>query len=441
MRWLAAGLAVALLAPAVPAEASALPAVPTEASLDPASYVDPLIGSQRDGNTWPGAVRPFGMISWSPTTTRGDQTSTGAANGYQYDVTRVRGFSLTHVNGAGCNPGAAGDVPIMPYVGTVDSSPTADTTDAKYASNFSHANESAKPGRYTVTLDSGVKTDLAVTTRAGVGEFTFPTDQPANLLFRTSNSLNGSEDAEITIDPAGRKVTGSVLTGAFCGRRANGGVNNRKSYYRLYFTASFDQPIVANGTWKDSTLTPGSTQTTGGEGYKTGRDRLGRGSGGYMTFAPGTEVRMRIGISYVSLAGAEQNLRAELRPQTTVDGVAADGYRDWRSELENVRITGGTDNQRTTFYTALYHAMLQPNVFNDVDGRYLGSDWQIHRLAPGQRAQYGTFSGWDQYRAHIRLLALLKPEIAGDFAQSMYQFAQQTREFGTAGCTTTGRRT
>lgn len=417
MRLLVGGLALALL----------LPAVPAEASVDPASYVDPLIGSARDGNTWPGAVRPFGMISWSPTSTRGDQTSTGAANGYQYDVTRMRGFSLTHVNGAGCNPGAAGDVPIMPYVGAVDSSPTADTTDAKYASNFSHAQEVAKPGRYTVTLANGVKSDLAVTTRAGVGDFSFPSEGQPNLLFRTSNSLNGSQDAEITLDAANRKVTGSVLTGAFCGRRANGGTNNRKSYYRLYFTASFDQPVVGTGTWKDSTVTPGSTQTTGGEGYATGADRAGRGSGGYVSFAPGAKVKMRIGISYVSLAGAEQNLAAEVRPNATVNRIAADGYKDWKNELQNVRITGGSEAQRTTFYTALYHSMLQPNIFNDVDGQYLGSDQQIHRLAEGQRAQYGTFSGWDQYRAHIQLLALLKPDVAGDFAQSMYQFALQNK--------------
>ncbi len=415
MRLLVGGLALALL----------LPAVPAEASVDPASYVDPLIGSARDGNTWPGAVRPFGMISWSPTSTRGDQTSTGAANGYQYDTTRVRGFSLTHVNGAGCNPGAAGDVPIMPYVGEVDTSPTADTTDAKYASNFSHADEVAKPGRYTVKLANGVTSDLAVTTRAGVGDFAFPTDGQPNLLFRTSNSLNGSQDAEISIDPANRKVTGSVLTGAFCGRRANGGTNNRKSYYRLYFTASFDQPVVGTGTWKDGSVTPGSTQTTGGEGYATGADRAGRGSGGFVSFAPGAKVRMRIGISYVSLAGAEQNLATEVRPDATVNRIAADGYKEWKNELQNVKITGGSEAQRTTFYTALYHSMLQPNIFNDVDGRYLGTDQQIHQLAAGQRAQYGTFSGWDQYRAHIQLLALLKPEIAGDFAQSMYQFAQQ----------------
>ncbi|MGI5520330.1 GH92 family glycosyl hydrolase [Micromonospora sp. CA-259024] len=422
----AAGLAM-VLAVGSPTLASG-PSGPTvELVKDPASYVDPFIGTARDGNTWPGAVRPFGMISWSPTSTRGDQTSTGAANGYQYDTTRVRGFSLTHVNGAGCNPGAAGDVPIMPYVGAVDSSPTADTTDAKYASNFSHTSESAKPGRYTVTLDSGVKSDLAVSTRAGVGEFTFPAGQPANLLFRTSNSLNGSEDAEITIDAAHRKVTGSVLTGAFCGRRANGGVNNRKTYYRLYFSATFDRAFSGTGVWTDGTLTPGGTHATGGEGYATGADRAGRGSGGYVSFdtSADADVRMRVGISYVSLAGAERNRDEELRPRATVPDVAEQAYREWNQELRNVRIGGGSEAQRTTFYTALYHAMLQPNIFNDVDGQYLGTDMKIHRLAKGQRAQYGTFSGWDQYRAHIQLLALLKPQVAGDFAQSLYQFAQQ----------------
>lgn len=184
----------------------------------PTAYVDPMIGTANGGNTYPGAVRPYGMMAWSPTSTTGDQTSTGAANGYEYGVTRMRGLSLTHVNGAGCNPGAAGDVPIMPYVGDVTSSPSADTKDAVYASGFSHDDERAVPGRYTVGLDSGATADLAVSERAGVADFSFPADKPANLLFRVSNSLNGSEDAEIEIDTAHRKVTGSVLTGAFCGR-------------------------------------------------------------------------------------------------------------------------------------------------------------------------------------------------------------------------------
>jgi predicted alpha-1,2-mannosidase len=393
----------------------------------PSSLVDPLIGSANGGNTYPGATLPYGMIAWSPTSTTGDQTSTGAANGYQYGVTRIRGLSLTHVNGAGCNPGAAGDVPIMPFVGDVTSSPSADTKDAVYAADFTHVDEKATPGRYTLGLASGAKADLAVGERAGVADFTFPADRPANLLFRVSNSLNGSEDAHVDIDAAHRKVTGWVLTGAFCGRRANGGVNNRKSYYRLYFSASFDRAFSSTGTWRDGTLSPGTTSASGGEGYATGAERAGRGSGGWVGFdtRSDNDVHMRIGISYVSLGGAEANLREEIPAHASVRQVADAGARVWDRELTAVRVRGGGVARRQTFYTALYHALTQPNLISDADGRYWGMDQQVHRPAPGQRAQYSNFSGWDQYRAQIQLLALLEPTVAGDFAQSLYNFARQ----------------
>jgi predicted alpha-1,2-mannosidase len=375
---------------------------------DDTRYVDPLIGSAGGGNTYPGAVRPFGMISWSPTSTRGDQTNTGAANGYAYDATRVRGFSLTHVNGAGCHPGAAGDVPIMPHVGAITTSPTADTKDQVYASDFAHADEIAEPGRYRVGLKSGAKADLSVTTRAGIGEFAFPASDTGSLLFRVSNSLNGSEGAEITIDPATNTVHGSVLTGAFCGRRANGGVNNQKSYYRLYFTASFDRPITSYGTWVNSELRPGTTTASGGEGYLTGSARAGRGSGGYVSFAD-TQVRMRVGISYTSLDAAKRNLAAEIPRRATVDTIAKEARKAWAKQLRAVEVDGGTDDERTIFYTALYHTFLQPNVISDV----------------GTEPQYGNFSGWDQYRAHTQLLALLAPDVASAYAQSLLNIARK----------------
>ncbi|MGW7265044.1 GH92 family glycosyl hydrolase [Streptomyces sp. NPDC054842] len=417
---LAVTSALALAVPS-PAVAAARPAD------RPVSYVDPLIGSANGGNTYPGATLPYGMIAWSPTSTTGDQTGTGAANGYRYDATRIRGLSLTHVNGAGCNPGAAGDAPIMPFVGDVTSSPSADTKDAVYAADFAHADEKAVPGRYTLGLASGAAADLAVGKRAGVADFSFPAGRPANLLFRVSNSLNGSEDAHVDIDTAHRKVTGWVLTGAFCGRRANGGTNNRKSYYKLYFSASFDRAFSSVGTWKDGTLSAGSTSASGGEGYATGTDRAGRGSGGYVGFdtRSDNDVRMRIGISYVSLGGAEANLRGEIPPRASVDDVARAGADAWNRELGTVRVAGGGTARRTTFYTALYHSLMQPNVISDADGRYYGMDGKVHRLARGQRAQYSNFSGWDQYRAQIQLLALLKPGIAGDFAQSLFNFAGQ----------------
>jgi predicted alpha-1,2-mannosidase len=405
--------------------ATASPAQPPD-QVRPSNEVDPLIGSANGGNTYPGAVLPHGMIAWSPTSTKGDQTDTGAANGYSYDVTRIRGFSLTHINGAGCHPGAAGDVPIMPIAKDVTSSPTADTTDEIYADDFSHDDERATPGRYTLELASGIGTDLAVSERAGVAEFDFPTDKPANLLFRVSNSLNGSEDAHVDIHAKQRKVTGWVLTGAFCGRRANGGENNRKSYYKLHFSATFDHDFARYGTWRDDELAPGSTTNGGGEGYATGADRAGRGSGGYVGFDPdGEPVRMRIGISYVSLAGAEANLRQEIPASATVDDVARAGRRKWDRELQRIRIDGGTADQRVAFTTALYRALLQPNIISDVDGRYPGMDGRVHRIERGQQAQYSNFSGWDQYRAHVQLLALIKPKVAGDFAQSLYNFARQ----------------
>ncbi len=421
---LALAVGAALLSPAPAASAEPAPAETAAAVASPVDHVDPFIGSANGGNTYPGAVRPFGMISWSPTTTRGDQTDTGAANGYSYDVTRVRGFALTHVNGAGCHPGAAGDVPIMPVTVPVDSSPSADTRDEVYASDFDHADESASPGRYTVTLDNGVRTDLSVTDRAGAGEFDFPEGAPASLLFRTSNSLNGSEDADVRIDEEARTVSGSVLTGAFCGQRANGGENNRNSYYRLHFTARFDTPFTGVGTWEDGELKPGATTASGGEGYDRDQ-RRGRGSGGYVSFPEGSDVGVRVGISYVSAENAEENLDAEIAPGQSVDAVAASAREAWDRRLRTIRIGGGTGDQRTAFYTALYHSLLQPNLVSDVDGRYPGMDGEAHRVADGQGAQYTNFSGWDQYRAQVQLLALLEPEVAGDFAQSLLNFSEQ----------------
>lgn len=247
---------------------------------DLSRYVDPLIGTSNGGNTYPGAVRPFGMFSWSPTSTAGDQTNTAASNGYSYDTTKLRGFSITHVNGAGCHPGAAGDVPVFPHTGDMTVSPSADVKDEVYSSTFSHADERAVPGRYSLKLANGVATDVAATTRGGVGTIDFPDGRPKNLLFRTSNPLNGSETADIRIDPKTRTVTGSVLTGAFCGRCGNGGGSNKRSYYRMHFVARFDQALTKTGTWQNERLRSNTLRARGGEGYETGAARAGQGPAG-----------------------------------------------------------------------------------------------------------------------------------------------------------------
>ncbi|WP_344842112.1 GH92 family glycosyl hydrolase [Kribbella ginsengisoli] len=393
----------------------------TASSLDPTDHVDPLIGTTNAGNVFPGAVTPQGMFSFSPETTRGNAYRTAAPGGYLYSAMKIRGFSLTHMSGTGC-AGGSGDIPIFPYAGEVTTSPQSDATDATYASTFSHANEVAKPGYYKVGLDSGITTELAATPRTGSAKFTFPADKASSLLFRTSNSEVGSSDARISIDPATRTITGSVTAGNFCGYLASVG---RHSYYTLHFVAQFDQPFAKTGTWKDTTVSPGSTSAQGGTTYgPNGWMPANKGSGGYVGFDAKT-VNMRIGISYVSKENAQANLTAENPTGTALEATAAQAKQAWRDQLNKIQVDGGTPAARTTFYTALYHALLHPNLFSDVNGEYWGFDQQKHRVKGVQQAQYATFSGWDVYRSQVQLLTLIEPRKAGDIAQSLLNQANQ----------------
>ena len=389
---------------------------------DLARWVNPLIGT-KGGETWPGADLPFGMVQWSPELTKGNAVKTVRSGGYGYDFPRVRGFALTHMSGAGC-AGAYGDVPVFPYVGEVGFSPSADATDAVFASDFDHADEHAQAGAYKVVLATGVAVELAATTHTGAGRFQFPAGAPASLLVRTASSEVGSERAHTQIDPASRTIRGSVTSGNFCGYLD---AESRRSYYTLYFHAEFDQPFVATGTWHDGELSPGSTTADGGTGYgPAGWPPAGKGSGGYVTFArTGAPIHVRVGISFVSAANAKANLDAENPAGTTIEAVRAAATEAWNRVLGRIAVTGGSDDQKTTFYTALYHALLHPNVFSDVDGEYMGKDQKVHRLAAGQRVQYANFSGWDVYRGQLQLVSLIEPRIAGEIAQSLLNQAEQ----------------
>lgn len=415
-----------------------------EMAEDLAIYVDPLVGTSNAGNTHPGAVAPFGMVTWGPDQsyyngpTAGANAGRGtmrtpAPSGYEYGSTSVRGFSLTHVSGAGCT-GLSGDIPFMPWSGEVTTSPSsADATASAYRSNFSHDNEKAVPGRYSVDLDSGVGVDLAATTRSGAGHFTYPENQSATMLVRTSDSLVGSSDARISIDRENRTITGSVTSGNFCGPFTGDAILQR-SYYTVHFVAEFDTDFTQVGTWNDSEVSPGSTSASGGTGYSGGLTSgggdakgyppAGRGSGGWVQFAD-HDVSVRVGVSYVSEANARENLESEQGATTTVDEVAA-GTRDaWRRELGRVAIEGGTADERTTFYTALYHSLLHPNITSDVNGDYTGFDMATHTVARGQGAQYATFSGWDVYRSQVQLVTLLDAGRGSDIAASLLNQADQ----------------
>ncbi|MEJ5946649.1 GH92 family glycosyl hydrolase [Pseudokineococcus basanitobsidens] len=436
-----AALASALALALVPVGSAAASAATGPALVDdPTSFVDPLVGTTNAGNTFPGAVRPFGMAAWSPELFRGTSPQrTAAPGGYAYDADQVRGFSLTHLSATGC-AGASGDVPFFPYPGEVDSSPSADGTGEVYSTTFSHEHETAEAGRYAVDLDSGVGVDLTTTERTGSGRFTYPAGSPATMLLRTSDSELGSTDATVDIDAATRTVSGSVTSGNFCGyiggdSGTNAGAVDRRPYYTLYFTVQFDTDFASEGTWVDDALSPGSTAASGGTTFgEDGFPPAGRGSGGYVTFEADddgpTEVGARVGISYVSLEGAQANLRAENPPGTTFDEVR-EGARDaWDEQLSRVRVGGGTQDRTTTFYTALYHALIHPSLASDVDGRYRGfgdtvADQEVQHVREGQGAQYANFSGWDVYRGQVQLLSWLQPQVGSDLATSLLNQAEQ----------------
>ncbi len=393
---------------------------------DLAAEVNPFIGTTNAGNVYPGPTVPFGMVAFSPEMTAlpGKRFPIAAPGGYEWRSNGVRGFSLTHVNGTGCT-GASGDVPLMPVTLPVELSPSSADAGVRYTSLLDHVKESASPGAYTLTLDNGVAVSLAATARTAVGQFQFPADKPANLLFRTSDSEVGSSDSTIIIDPATRTVRGSVTSGNFCGYLAE---DRRESYYTLHFVAEFDQPFEAGGTWRDDTVQPGAREGGGGTTYGSkGHPPAGKGAGGWISFdAKRTPVvTARIGISYVDEAGARANLRRESPQGATVAATQAATRARWNELLGQVRVQGGTPDERTVFYTALYHAMLAPNLHSDGDGRYRGMDGKVHALAKRQQAQYANYSGWDVYRSQLQLLTLLQPQVGSDVAQSLLNQADQ----------------
>jgi predicted alpha-1,2-mannosidase len=408
-------------------------------SADPAALVNPLIGTTNGGNDYPGATLPLGMLAWSPEeprnrprahvegvpgSMRDDRGRPAAPGGYEYTANRISGFSLTHLLGTGC-AGASGDIPFMPYVGEVTSSPANDEGAEIFGSTFSHDDETAEAGYYKVKLENGVTTELTTTLRTGAGRFTYPTAKPAVMLVRVANSETGSTDAHVKIDPTNRIVSGSVTSGNFCGYL---GTTDRRSYYTLYFVAHFDAPFLSTGTWADSTVRPATTEASGGTTYGTnGFVPPAKGSGGWVVLdtSKSASVGVRVGISYVSEENAEANLHAENPPATTFEAVREKAHAAWNDALSRVQIEGGTRDQQIVFYTALYHTLLGENLSGDVDGRYIGMDGKIHSLSVHQKAQYGTFSGWDVYRSQLQLLTLLEPDVAGDFAQSLLNQANQ----------------
>ncbi len=355
------------------------------------------------------------MVQWSPDTVPAAPHS----DGYDYRDRHISGFSLTHLSGAGC--ALYGDFPFLPTTEPLTGSPAAPGggLGGRFQPGFSHAHESGGPGSYSVRLNpvrgGAIGVALTATTRTGAGRFAFPASPHASLLIDAGGSAQPDDLAAVAVDPGRREISGTASSGLFCGQRPR---------YRVYFAAVFDRPFAAYGTWKEGRLQRSGTAAEAVSGPAS-NPRTTAQAGAYASFDTRRRrtVGVRVGVSFVSVAGARANLAAE-GGSASFAAIAARARRRWNQALGRIRVSGGSRRHLATFYTALYHALLAPRTFNDAGGAYPGMDGAIHRVHG--RTQYADLSGWDVYRTQIPLLAMLVPKRAGDIARSLLADAAQS---------------
>ena len=358
--------------------------------LDYTQFVNPFIGTDFTGNTYPGAQVPFGMVQLSP-----DNGLPGwdRIAGYFYPDSTIAGFSHTHLSGTGA--GDLYDISFMPV--------TLPYNEAEQPlgihSKFSHEKESAYAGYYQVFLqDYKINVELTATERCGIQRYTFPKAESA-IFLNLKKAMNWDETQDSYIE----QVDSVTLKGY---RYSNGWARNQKIYFYTKFSRPFDSlqldksPIIKDG--KEN-----------GHGYVA---RIN-----YNT-SENEQIVIRTAISGVSMEGAERNFMAEAQ-ESDFDSYLCKAKKMWNDALGKIEVENSDMDETVTFYTALYHSMLAPTIYGDVDGSYYGPDKKIHK-ADGW-TNYSTFSLWDTYRAAHPLFTIIQPERVNDMVKSLIAFSEQ----------------
>src|SRR5215831_16160612 len=350
-------------------------------------YVDPFIGTGGHGHTYPGATMPFGMVQLSPDTRL---TGWDGCSGYHYSDQVIYGFSHTHLSGTGISD--YGDILLMPTVGK--DAPL----NQGYAAGFNHQHETARPGYYAVKLDDDIFVELTATARAGFHRYTFPAQAKARAVILDLTHRDRVLDSYL-------RVIDSTHIEGF--RQSTGWAKDQV----VYFAAEFSQPFSDYQVGLNNGI--GSGSETRGLAIKAAFQ---------FSASAAAAVLVKVGISAVSIEGARKNLAAEI-PDWDFERVKAAAARTWNAELNKIQVTGGTEAQLKTFYTALYHAMLAPNLFMDVDGQYRGRDFKTH--AAKNFENYTVFSLWDTFRAAHPLYTIIDQKRTRDFINTFLVQYQQ----------------
>ena len=386
-------------------------------------YVDPFIGTRYMGHTWPGATVPFGMVQLSPDTDTTSYELEGAYNpavyaycaGYQYEDPTILGFSHTHFSGTGHSD--LGDFLIAPTSGALQLTPgTAAEPASGYRSAFRHSTESARPGYYRVLLDDHqIMAELTTTARVGLHRYTFAEKGPAHIILDLIHGIYNFPEKNVWTFL--RVENDSTVTGY---RQTTGWARTRT----LHFAMVFSKPFIHYGHKKyDRQVYRGfyrKFDETAGFPEMAGRQIRAHFD---FEMDEGEQLLVKVALSPVSIAGALANLETELS-HWNFEQVAVAADKEWNRELGRIQVETLTPEDKTVFYTALYHAFLGPTLYMDADGSYRGLDQQLHR-ADGF-VNYSTFSLWDTYRALHPLFNLIQPRRNGDMINSMLAHFRQS---------------
>ena len=363
---------------------------------DYTQYVNVFIGTGGHGHTYPGAVVPHGAIQPSPDTRI---YGWDACSGYYYNDSTINGFSHTHLSGTGCCD--LGDVLIMPTVGEQDITQEEERGQTKaYASAFSHEREKAEPGYYSVMLDRyGIQAEITSTTRGAIHRWTFPKTEDAGVIVDLDYSLDDQTNIGMQLEViSDTEVVGHKMTKYWA----------FDQYINFY--AKFSKPFTC--TIVDDTVTVGDKQ-------KPRRKALLKFAG----TEEGEVIYAKVGVSAVDIDGAKNNVLSEI-PEWDFDGVKAAAHQRWNEYLAKIDIETGDADHRAIFYTALYHAGLQPYTFTDADGRYYGMDMKVHQ-GDAEKPVYTIFSTWDTFRAWHPLQTIIAPEFNGELVKSLLLKARE----------------
>lgn len=354
-------------------------------------YVNPFIGTGGHGHTFPGASMPFGMVQLSPDT---DTEGWDWCSGYHYSDNSIMGFSHTHLSGTGC--GDYGDILIMPITGELKTEPgTKENPDSGYRSRFNHSKEYAKPGYYSVFLeDYKIKVELTASYRAGFHKYTFPQSKKSYILIDLEHGIQDKViDSKIEI------INNSAVQGY---RRSNGWAKDHTIYFYAEFSKPFNSYGIVNNknVIKDEKVINGKNLKAFFE-YETKSNEV---------------ILIKVGISHTSLEGAKKNLLTEI-PHWSFEAIRKNAEEEWNKQLSFILVDDKNITKKKIFYTALYHSFLSPNIFSDVDGKYIGMDGKIH-TAEGFD-MYTVFSLWDTFRALHPLLTIIDSKRDEDMIKSL----------------------